>query len=849
MVKKAKPEGAPDAATEKASTKAARPVKSAKPAGPGGIVRYAALGVLAGAAAIVVGTLLIRALVIDAGIDAERERLASTYARQHVALINRVLGNASQQLAGIAKAASTRDALTEANPARIAATAAAYGATLGGGAEVFLLTLADNLDSITLGYAAQGLADSARRGQPTRPEVIPIKQRPLLLMASPVKGEGEAVIGAVLVGFDLNELSANLKIFDTSAGYMELRQTFDDGESRTVLTYGQEPATTVNRLQEETLFPHLTVAYSLNPSAVSPPTQIALWIIAAVMILLAAVAVVASLLLADRAVRRNTSMLLQVAEGLLRRERTSAGTQFSLGVFAEAAASLTRIARELPAGGTATAGTAANNPARATAAIDILDMDADDAPVATATRAPATAGPDVADEIFRAYDIRGVVGKTLTVDTMRALGRAIGSEALDQGQQALYVGRDGRLSGPQMVEAFSQGVISTGCRVLDLGMAPTPVIYFAAANSAVKSCVVITGSHNPPDYNGLKIVIAGETLAEKRIQALKQRIRAGEFRTGTGSIEQIDFTGKYLERIRDDIVLARTMKIVVDCGNGVAGAVAPQLLSSIGCTIIPLYCDVDGHFPNHHPDPSKPENLKELIEAVAREGADLGLAFDGDGDRIGVVTPQGEVIFPDRLMMLYARDLLMRSPGADIIFDMKCTRDLASVISQNGGRPIMWRTGHSLIKAKLKETGAALAGEMSGHIFFNDRWPGFDDAMYAAARLLEILSLETESIDQVFAAFPKNISTPEINIAVPEQRKFAIIDALQQAGEFPGGNAITIDGVRVDYPDAWGLLRASNTTANLVARFEAKTDEELARVKDVFRAQLAKIEPSLEIPF
>jgi len=393
------------------------------------------------------------------------------------------------------------------------------------------------------------------------------------------------------------------------------------------------------------------------------------------------------------------------------------------------------------------------------------------------------------------------------------------------------------------------GITSTGCNVVNLGMVPTPVVYFACANTAIKSGICLTGSHNPPDYNGLKIVINGETLAEQRIQALKQRIKRQDFRAGKGTAEALDISGKYLERIRDDIVLARTMNIVVDCGNGVAGALAPQLLSSLGCKVIPIFCDVDGHFPNHHPDPSNPDNLADLIARVIAEKADLGLAFDGDGDRIGVVTPQGKVIWPDRLMMLYARDLLMRNPGADIIFDVKCSRDLAMVISQHGGRPIMGRTGHSLIKAKLKETGAALAGEMSGHIFFNDRWFGFDDAIYAAARLLEILSLEVAGADELFAQFPSSVSTPELHISVNEDSKFRIVDALQKQGEFGDGSINTIDGVRVDYPNSWGLVRASNTTPMLVARFEGRTSEDLGTVREIFRAQLLKVEPSLRIPF
>lgn len=843
MVKKATDTPELEAAPQKRLVKSFLP-KPRK--GPGGLTRHALLAILACSIVVVVATYFLQSRVIGDATEQERDRLATTYARQYVAAVNQLLGSASSQMAGIVGAEGIREALATNDPSRLAGAASDYTASLGGQSQVFLLPMSSPIETTPLGYAALDMVDRARRGEAMRPEFIPLKERPLLLMAAPVKDPSGTVAGVLLVGFDLLAFKDNLKVFDAQVGRMSLLQAFEGEEPLAVMDYGIEPGAPAASAEEETLYPHLRVRFSLSETAVVPMPSLVLWMICGIVILVIAAVVLLAQTFAGREVKRNTSMLLQLGENLLRRERPPAGIQFTLGVFEEAAASLSKTSRDAaslqPAARNSTGRTGVQG-AVSTSSFDALDLD--DIDSAISPEKPAM----VPDEIFRAYDIRGIVEKSLTIDTMRLLGKAVGSEALANSQQALYVGRDGRLSGPQFVSAFSEGVASTGCRVIDLGMVPTPVVYFAAANSATKSCVVVTGSHNPSDYNGLKIVIAGETLAEARIQGLKQRIRKGDFQTGKGSVETQDFSKKYCERIRDDIVLARPMKVVLDCGNGVAGAVAPELLSSFGCSVIPLFCDVDGHFPNHHPDPSKPENLQELIAAVAREKADLGLAFDGDGDRIGVVTPKGQIIFPDRLMMLYARDLLMRSPGADIIFDVKCTRDLAAVISQNGGRPIMWRTGHSLIKAKLKESGAALAGEMSGHIFFNDRWPGFDDAMYAAARLLEILSLETEGIDEVFDEFPKTLSTPEINVPVPETRKFSIIEALQQNGDFSGGNLITIDGVRVDYPDGWGLLRASNTTPVLVARFEAKTTEEMDRIKGIFREQLSRLEPSLKIPF
>ena len=380
-------------------------------------------------------------------------------------------------------------------------------------------------------------------------------------------------------------------------------------------------------------------------------------------------------------------------------------------------------------------------------------------------------------------------------------------------------------------------------------MVPTPVVYYAGHILTGKSAVMLTGSHNPRDYNGFKIVIAGDTLANEQIQALKERIDNNDLASGVGTVEQVDVLERYFKQIRDDIAMAKPMRVVVDCGNGVAGVIAPQLIEALGCSVIPLYCEVDGNFPNHHPDPGKPENLVDLIAKVKSEKADIGLAFDGDGDRVGVVTNTGTVVYPDRLLMLFAKDVVSRNPGADIIFDVKCTRRLTPLISGYGGRPVMWKTGHSLIKKKMKETGALLAGEMSGHIFFKERWFGFDDGIYAAARLLEILSQDRRDAEHVFSAFPNDISTPEINIQVTEKSKFSIIERLQRDGVWGEGNITNLDGVRVDYPRGWGLVRASNTTPVLVLRFEAETEEELERIKEVFRAQLYSAVPDLDLPF
>jgi len=483
-------------------------------------------------------------------------------------------------------------------------------------------------------------------------------------------------------------------------------------------------------------------------------------------------------------------------------------------------------------------------------ALDLLDGD-DDILGAGAPDVEEVPPLEVAIDpsIFRAYDIRGVVGRNLTPEVARVIGQAIGSEAQQRGQSELCVGYDGRHSSPELAESLMQGLLSSGCSVIDIGAVPTPVLYFATHHLETAAGVMVTGSHNPADYNGFKIVLEGAALAEDAIQRLYRRIDTGDLNRGQGERSERDVRREYLDRIVDDIAVAAPLKVVVDAGNGIAGELAPMLIEELGCEAVPLYCDVDGSFPNHHPDPGNPTNLTDLIARVQEEGADLGIAFDGDGDRIGVVTNEGQIIWPDRLLMLFAKDVVSRNPGADVIFDVKSSRNLASVISQAGGRPVMWKTGHSLMKAKMAETGALLAGEMSGHIFFSERWYGFDDGLYVAARLLEILGLEDSPTAEIFGQLPDSISTPEINIATTDEEKFGIIETLEKQGDFAGGNLTTIDGLRVDYSDGWGLCRASNTSPMLTLRFEAQSDEELERIQSIFREQLAKAAPTLAVLF
>ncbi|MDE2427373.1 MAG: phosphomannomutase/phosphoglucomutase [Burkholderiales bacterium] len=451
--------------------------------------------------------------------------------------------------------------------------------------------------------------------------------------------------------------------------------------------------------------------------------------------------------------------------------------------------------------------------------------------------------------IFKAYDIRGIIGKTLDAEVAELIGQAFGSAAVAKGERSVVIGRDGRLSGPDLIKALAKGLQSTGVDVIDLGVVVTPMVYFGTNVLEARSGIMVTGSHNPPDYNGFKMVLAGEAIYGDAIQALYQAILAKAFTKGNGSYRTHDIKAAYLDRISGDVKLARPLKIAVDCGNGVAGAYAADLYRAMGCEVTELFCEVDGTFPNHHPDPAHPENLQDLIRCLQTGDAEIGLAFDGDGDRLGVVTKDGQIIYPDRQLMLFAEDVLSRNPGAQILYDVKCTRHIAPWVKARGGVPLMWKTGHSLVKAKLKETGSPLGGEMSGHIFFKDRWYGFDDGLYAGARLLEIVS-RVADMSATLNALPQSDSTPELQLQLKEGENFEIIAAMQQHADFPGADdIITIDGLRVEYPDGFGLARSSNTTPVIVMRFEAENPAALQRIQNALGKAVLAVKPDASLPY
>lgn len=726
--------------------------------------------------------------------------------------------------------------------------------------------------SDNLGFAGLDLARRAESGRSLHPDAFPRDGQWYFQMAAPVRNPGtRAMAGSLLVVMDAAQLAPLLAVNNQQlGGQLALMQSVS-GSSRVVVSNGSGGGAAVERSLRT---PDWSIRY--QPASVPPPVVNATLVLILVLapVLLAAIVVWVLLGGAQRSIRQDVTALTQWAHKVFSGERVKLPA-LKWDVVAATGEVLQRLAqvvdkRVSKASETARPSATTARPAATSSDeplfqekdmldIDMLDGDddvlgfgggSDDDGLAGASATPAVEevslpSVDVPPEIFRAYDIRGIVGQTLSEDIVFVIGRAIGSEAAARDIGRLCIGYDGRHSSPDLADALARGVMAAGCDVIHVGAVPTPVLYFATHQLQTGSGVMVTGSHNPANYNGLKIMLGGETLSGDGIQKLLQRIQTGDLASGQGAQSSEDVRRAYLDRIVGDIAVAAPLKVVLDAGNGIAGELAPMLVEELGCDVIPLYCEVDGDFPNHHPDPGKPANLADLIARVQAEKADIGLAFDGDGDRLGVVTNSGKIIWPDRLLMLFARDVVSRNPGADVLYDVKCSRRLAGVISEAGGRPIMWKTGHSLMKAKMKETGALLAGEMSGHIFFGERWYGFDDGLYSAARLLEILGIEDRHSDEVFEDFPEDISTPELNVEVTEDTKFGLVERLGKEGRFGDGNISTIDGIRVDYADGWGLCRASNTTPMLVLRFEAETEEALERIKQIFREQLQIVAPDL----
>jgi phosphomannomutase/phosphoglucomutase len=730
----------------------------------------------------------------------------------------------------------------------------------------------DQRGSAAISFAALDVIERAEKAPFVGPE-ISNAQEDLLFVAQPILQDG-VVRGVLFIALDKNGLLFEplSAMGDTAEfGQVKILQTVKAAETE-VFRFGN-PGSSEEAIQTALDAPQWTMVFEPNPGALSPSNQITPLVTAAAVMLgffLAGIAFSFSSL--SNKVQKDCDTLADYLRQLMR-GRSPSMDSYELPMFQQLALTAAQQRQgSAPAPEKKAAGKgdpadlladddeaeADPEPTPQEAKDDLLDDDESFLEVGASKAAddnfgievsedvgPLDMGLDLSDDIFRAYDIRGITTKNLTEDVVYWIGRAFAAEAKSKNQERVAVGRDGRHSSAPLRDSLTRGLNEGGCDVIDIGQVPTPLLYFATHALDTGTGIMITGSHNPPDYNGLKMMIAGETLAEERIQGLKRRLQDNELTDGEGEIEEMDLNDHYLDRVLESVVVAQPCKVVVDCGNGVAGELAPRLLEELGCEVVPLYCNIDGDFPNHHPDPAEPENLKDLIDVVKDEKADIGLAFDGDGDRLGVVTPSGEIIWPDKLLMLFAQDIVGRNPGADIIYDVKCSRHLNNVISEYGGRPIMWRTGHSHMKAKLKETGALLAGEFSGHICFAERWYGFDDALYSAARLLEILGSESKSVDEVFAQFPVTFATPELKINTTEQRKFEVIDALAKNADWGDGTVTDIDGVRVDFADGWGLIRASNTSPVLSLRFEADGQAALERIQKEFQAALNEIDPAL----
>jgi phosphomannomutase/phosphoglucomutase len=806
----------------------------------------------------------------------QKSRLVQAWGGSQASAVNLALRQLSADTGAAASGNALVQALQSNDPAAIQAAQESLrnrDSLLGARLSPAGLADVDPQGALPISYATLDMLNKAGLGQSVTPEARKIGERWVIYSAAPVRSaSSQAVSGTLLLAFDLQRVLGALPPMPEDVGKIVLSQQFGSGAGQVFLERGQADGKPVNF---DTGFPGWKLEFTPGQALHSSPSLMYLLLAG----LIALAGIILGLHLNERVLQRRIEGDARQLDQLV--QELSAGKAvkpfgLSLAPLNGLAQALARVSLRNPAASAPAADQepgalpsitktgARPSPAASGAdwtdplfqdtdilTIELLDENQDflRSEHSIVMNSQASVAPNLPETIFRAYDIRGVVGDTLSAETAYWIGRAIGSESLAQNEPNVSVGRDGRLSGPELVQQLIQGLHDSGCHVSDVGLVPTPALYYAANVLAGKTGVMLTGSHNPKDYNGFKIVIAGDTLANEQIQALHERIRTNNLTSQKGSITQVNILDRYFKQIKDDVVLARKLKVVVDCGNGAAGVIAPQLIEALGCEVISLYAEVDGNFPNHHPDPGKLENLQDLIAKVKETGADLGLAFDGDGDRVGVVTNKGNVVYPDRLLMLFALDVLKRNPGADILFDVKCTRRLTPLISEHGGRPVMWKTGHSLIKKEMKKSGALLAGEMSGHIFFKERWFGFDDGIYSAARLLEILSQESASAEELFETFPNDISTPEINIKVTDVTKFSIIEALEKDAQWGEARLTSIDGVRVDYPKGWGLVRASNTTPVLVLRFEAETEAELQRIKDVFHTELKKVAPDLDLPF
>lgn len=704
----------------------------------------------------------------------------------------------------------------------------------------------DNDPVVPLTFSTLDMANRAvKSGEITVAELhAPNSPAKHIALAAPIKSASGKTLGAVHVAFNPQELIDQISLLKSPGVAVALFQKSGDSSLELARSNGFETA------QDKPVRIEGSI-WELRYQSLSGASFIG-QMLAAIVILVGTLVVGGMLFINQLKLRKalayDQNLMLEIVENKLAGKQKNLFTNYALDENKDTIKQLSQLettavtAKPRPGKAQTTEGEEASAPAFPSR---VSQSEGESANVEDIS------GASITEEIFRKYDIRGVVGDTLSLEHAYVIGKAIGSLAFDRGETDMLVARDGRISSKDLASTLIRGICESGINVVDLGLMPTPVMYFGTNFLSARSGVMVTGSHNPPDYNGFKIVIGGNALSGDDIEGLHGRIVTGRFNSGEGSRDELDISADYINRISEDVQLLKPMKVVVDCGHGAASVLARTLFEALGCEVISQYCEVDGNFPAHHPDPGKEENMAELATAVVEEHADLGIAFDGDGDRLGVVDSSGNIIKPDRVLMILAGDVLLRNPGADVLYDVKSTKLLASHILSSGGRPIMWKSGHSLMKAKMKETGALLGGEFSGHIFFAERWYGFDDALYSAARLLEVISGDGRSSAEMFADIPDTINTSELQVSVAEGMQHSIMEKLAAATDkaFPNAKITDLDGIRAEYSGAWGLIRASNTTPHLVLRFEADNQEAMDKVQEVFRTVIKAVLPTAEIPF
>lgn len=799
-------------------------------------------------------------LIVNVQIAPVNERhqdaLIENIAAQYEAYINNVIEQHDALMTQIAESQVVIDQVSQGDTALLNESEALIASQIPYGLTVHIFPVRQSRlipeSTPPLSHAGLDMIRKAEQGQNLNIEAHQHNGQAYLQSVKAVRNSSGRLIGTVAVAQSLDYLSDQLGGIDGTKGNLLIEQQFEGAPKQTLVTYGAKNTNDVIRMNVSNPNWQLTFQPSDELAYASVLNSNVIWLVFAVLAVACAVPVLLTGQTIQHALRHDANAFAKEVQNLLSGQK-SANSDFEFAIFSTLAKTINRMRMgkqplRVPQN-PSVLDAPESTPADDSADFDVPMMDSDNDLLGMNQTSSSRPVSSVDVALFGAYDIHGTAGQNLTNDVATQIGLAIGSEAYDRGEQTIIVARDGRLSSPELAQALIRGLTASGRDVIDIGMVPTPVCYYACQQLKVSSCIMVTGGHYPANQNGFITQIGGNTLIREEIMGLYHRIENQNFLSGSGNTTTQDVSNAYLARISQDIKAKRPLKVIVDCGNGVTGNLAPQLIKGIGCHVLPLFCDVDGNFPNHHPDPSDQNNLQDLTRTVVETRADVGLAFDGDGDRLCVVSNSGKIIYADRLLMLLSKQVLQSNAGATILFDVNSSRRLKNLVIGFGGKPIMWKTGHADMKRKMRETGAALAGEMTGHIFYQDRWYGFDDAIYTAARLLEVLASQEETLDTLLAELPQDLSTPELTISTTDERKGRIIETLQRNAQFPNGQVTDIDGLRVDYQDGWGLVRASTGTAKLVCRFEGDNEDALRRIQDQFKQQLLAVDSQLQIPF